>query len=109
MVNTKANNQQKEIKKFTDIAQDWWDIDGKFAILHKINPIRLEFILEQIENDNNIRIGNNNTYHCTGPRLHVRNTGDIENFRLESEYVYDPKDGVYLLIGRVGKGIDVEY
>jgi 2-polyprenyl-6-hydroxyphenyl methylase/3-demethylubiquinone-9 3-methyltransferase len=48
MVKKTIHNHQEEVKKFTDIAQDWWDINGKFAMLHRINPIRLQFILEQI-------------------------------------------------------------
>jgi hypothetical protein len=53
--------------------------------------------------DTHIEIGEDKKYHCTGPRLHVSHTGDIENFRLDHEYRYDPKDEVYLLVGRVGE------
>ncbi len=33
-----------EVAKFSAIAAEWWDPSGKFAPLHKFNPIRLEFI-----------------------------------------------------------------
>jgi 2-polyprenyl-6-hydroxyphenyl methylase/3-demethylubiquinone-9 3-methyltransferase len=33
-----------EIAKFSAIAAEWWDPDGKFAPLHKFNPVRLSFI-----------------------------------------------------------------
>src|ERR1700761_1642575 len=33
-----------EVAKFTAMAADWWDPAGKFAPLHKFNPIRLQFI-----------------------------------------------------------------
>lgn len=33
-----------EIKKFSDISNSWWNENGKFAPLHKMNPCRLEFI-----------------------------------------------------------------
>jgi 2-polyprenyl-6-hydroxyphenyl methylase/3-demethylubiquinone-9 3-methyltransferase len=33
-----------EIAKFAVIADQWWSPKGKFAPLHKMNPIRLEFI-----------------------------------------------------------------
>jgi 2-polyprenyl-6-hydroxyphenyl methylase/3-demethylubiquinone-9 3-methyltransferase len=35
-----------EIAKFTAMAAEWWDPTGKFAPLHKFNPIRLGFIRE---------------------------------------------------------------
>src|ERR1700759_1600979 len=33
-----------EIAKFTAMAEEWWDPHGKFAPLHKFNPVRLQFI-----------------------------------------------------------------
>ena len=51
--------------------------------------------------EEHIRIGDD-TWVCTGPRTHVRNTEDIENFRLMHEYKYDPKTKTYLIIGLVG-------
>lgn len=39
---------------------------------------------------------------CTGPRTHVKNTEDIENFRLLPECKYDPKTKTHLIIGLVG-------
>lgn len=39
---------------------------------------------------------------CTGPRIHVRSTGEIENFRLLSEIFYDAMQDMYLIIGLVG-------
>lgn len=35
-----------ELKKFSDLAAQWWDPEGKFATLHKFNPVRLAFIRE---------------------------------------------------------------
>jgi 2-polyprenyl-6-hydroxyphenyl methylase/3-demethylubiquinone-9 3-methyltransferase len=35
-----------EINKFSKIAEEWWDIDGKFKPLHMFNPIRIEYILD---------------------------------------------------------------
>lgn len=37
-----------EITKFQAMAQEWWDPYGKFRPLHKLNPIRLTFIRDQI-------------------------------------------------------------
>ena len=36
-----------EIAKFTAMAETWWDPTGKFAPLHKFNPVRLKFIRER--------------------------------------------------------------
>jgi len=33
-----------EVAKFSAIADEWWDPTGKFAPLHKFNPVRLGFI-----------------------------------------------------------------
>jgi len=39
---------KKEIEKFSKMASEWWDIDGKFKPLHKFNPIRISYIKESI-------------------------------------------------------------
>ncbi len=51
--------------------------------------------------EGHIRIGDV-TWVCNGPRTHVKNTEDIENFRLFHEYRYDTKTKGYLIIGLVG-------
>ena len=37
-----------EVAKFSAIAAEWWDPAGKFAPLHKFNPIRLGFIRGEV-------------------------------------------------------------
>ena len=37
-----------DVERFSRIAAEWWDPRGKFAPLHKFNPIRLGFIREQV-------------------------------------------------------------
>ena len=39
---------KKEIDKFSKIADEWWDPEGKFKPLHKFNPIRIKYIKENI-------------------------------------------------------------
>ena len=34
----------EEVARFSAMAEDWWKADGKFAPLHKFNPVRLTFI-----------------------------------------------------------------
>ncbi len=36
-----------EIERFSKIAADWWNTAGKFAPLHKFNPVRLQFIRDE--------------------------------------------------------------
>ena len=45
-------------------------------------------------------------HYCTGPRMHVRSTGEIEGFHLLPELHYDPLAERYLLVGRVGNEAD---
>lgn len=39
---------------------------------------------------------------CEGPRLHVHSTGDIENFRVYPELVYDKRYDAWCLVGLIG-------
>ncbi len=41
---TDATVDEAEVAKFTAMADEWWDPKGKFAPLHKFNPVRLSFI-----------------------------------------------------------------
>jgi len=36
-----------EVARFSALAAQWWDPNGEFAPLHRINPVRLGFIREQ--------------------------------------------------------------
>lgn len=42
-----SNSDSAEISKFTQMAGQWWDINGLCKPLHIINPLRLEFITAQ--------------------------------------------------------------
>ena len=39
---------KEEIEKFSKIAEEWWNPNGKFKPLHKFNPIRISYIRENI-------------------------------------------------------------
>ena len=39
---------KEEIQKFSSLANEWWDVNGKFKPLHMFNPIRIEYILGEI-------------------------------------------------------------
>lgn len=51
--------------------------------------------------DHHIRLGDK-LHQCTGPRMHVTSTGQIENFRVIKEIKQDPISGRYLVVGLVG-------
>lgn len=36
-----------EVAKFTALAKEWWNPKGKMAVLHKFNPVRLQYIREK--------------------------------------------------------------
>ena len=45
----KSNSINKqEIEKFSKIASEWWSPNGKFKPLHKFNPIRIQYLKENI-------------------------------------------------------------
>ena len=39
---------KKEIDKFSKLASEWWNPNGKFKPLHKFNPVRLSYIKDSI-------------------------------------------------------------
>jgi 2-polyprenyl-6-hydroxyphenyl methylase/3-demethylubiquinone-9 3-methyltransferase len=43
----KSSIDPAEVERFSRIAAEWWDPKGKFAPLHRFNPVRLGFIREQ--------------------------------------------------------------
>ena len=47
-----SNIDKQEIKKFADIADEWWNKDGDFKPLHVINPLRANFIKEKTSLEN---------------------------------------------------------
>ena len=46
---------KEEIQKFSKLSQEWWDVNGKFKPLHMFNPIRIEYITENIKKYYNIK------------------------------------------------------
>ena len=40
---------KEEIQKFSSLAEEWWDVKGKFKPLHMFNPIRIEYITQMIK------------------------------------------------------------
>ena len=48
----KKNSKIQEFNNFTDLALEWWNPKGKFKILHQILPIRMKYILKNIDKNN---------------------------------------------------------
>ena len=46
---------KEEIQKFSRLADEWWDVNGKFKPLHMFNPIRIEYITDKIKNYFNLK------------------------------------------------------
>ena len=40
---------KEEAERFGALASDWWDPTGRSAMLHKLNPVRLKYIRDQID------------------------------------------------------------
>ncbi len=45
---------KEEIQKFSNLADEWWDVKGKFKPLHMFNPVRIEYISEKIKSKFNL-------------------------------------------------------
>ncbi len=90
------------------------DVRGGFVLNF---PLKLEVDLNEVEknvrdilnqdlpvsyhDENHIQIGDSIIIPCTGPRIHVRNTSEIEHFRLLKEFKYDKTSGRYALVGTI--------
>ncbi|MEY8714025.1 bifunctional 2-polyprenyl-6-hydroxyphenol methylase/3-demethylubiquinol 3-O-methyltransferase UbiG [Francisella philomiragia] len=46
-----SNIDNNEVDKFSRLASDWWNPNGKLKTLHQVNPLRLEFIKKHINLD----------------------------------------------------------
>jgi 2-polyprenyl-6-hydroxyphenyl methylase/3-demethylubiquinone-9 3-methyltransferase len=39
----------EEARRFGALASDWWDPNGRSAMLHKLNPVRLKYVRDRID------------------------------------------------------------
>lgn len=39
----------EEAERFGKLAGDWWDPDGASAMLHRLNPVRLRYVRDQVD------------------------------------------------------------
>ena len=47
--NTAINVDASEVEKFNNLASEWWNKTGAFATLHEINPLRLNWIEDNVK------------------------------------------------------------
>ena len=80
------------------------DID---ALKNAVNEYIAQDLSVSFFDEDHVKIGEL-VHPCTGPRIHVRSTGEIENFRRLKEIFYDSMQEMYLIIGLVGERWDVE-
>lgn len=45
-----ANN--KEVEKFSQLAYNWWNKEGEFKLLHKMNKLRVQYICDSLRKHN---------------------------------------------------------
>ena len=55
--------------------------------------------------DNHVSIGSD-IHECSGPRIHVGHTGQIQGFRLMHHFIHDRFNRRYLMVGCVGERSD---
>ena len=58
---------KEEIQKFSKLADEWWDVKGKFKPLHMFNPIRIEYITENIKQ--HFKLDNKKTSYLDGLKI----------------------------------------
>ena len=49
MAETSSSIVPEEIAQFASHAGDWWDPDGSEKMLHRLNPVRLKYIRDQVD------------------------------------------------------------
>jgi 2-polyprenyl-6-hydroxyphenyl methylase/3-demethylubiquinone-9 3-methyltransferase len=59
-----------EIEKFSAMASEWWNPHGKFKPLHAINPLRIEWIRERIQ-DSGFRIQEESNINSPNPESRI--------------------------------------
>lgn len=45
----KSTIRASEVSHFSGLAEDWWNPKGTSAMLHRLNPVRLAYIREQVD------------------------------------------------------------
>ena len=70
----------------------------------KIREIIEQYIDVAYYDEYHIKLGDYEPVKCSGPRIHITNTREIENFRLLNDFTYNHLNNTYALVGLVGWG-----
>ena len=79
--------------------------EPKFDILEleaKVNDLIAQALPITYVDSDHIAVGDN-IQPCTGPRIHVQNTSQVEGFRLLHHFIYDKFHHRYALVGSIGE------
>ena len=49
MAETSSSVVPREVRQFASHAGDWWDPNGSEAMLHKLNPVRLKYLRDMVD------------------------------------------------------------
>jgi len=117
MVHTSEDITAMLLSREYNMANTWRHSDVKrgFVLVFNEKP---EFDLAELEKDvqtiigqhinvayfdeRHIKLGDFQPFKCSGPRIHLTNTSEIEDFRLLKEFTYDRLNNTYALVGLVG-------
>ena len=75
------------------------------ALENQVNEMIRQNLPVTYVDDHHVSIGSD-LHQCSGPRIHVTHTGQVENFRLMHHFIYDPLKRRYLMVGCVGENSD---
>ncbi|MDA8443375.1 MAG: alanine-tRNA synthetase second additional domain-containing protein [Peptococcaceae bacterium] len=70
-------------------------------VQQRVNDIIKQDLLICYSDDEHIKVGEQ-LYECTGPRIHLKRTGEIKGFNLIKEFRWDPSQKLFTLAGVVG-------
>ena len=77
-------------------------LDEPQKVQKQVNEIIAKNLPVDYVDNNHISVGGRKHF-CTGPRIHVSQTGMIENFHLLNHFIHDRFNRRYLLVGCIGK------
>ena len=121
MIQPDGNFDQEEIDRFDRLADEWWDPEGPFGTLHKLNPFRLDYIDRYLSNQFAFLRFNFKTGDAAGMNMVGKATFaacnwilqncdavDIRQFFLESNFATDKKASMVNMMHTRGKRVTAE-
>ncbi|MCL2381701.1 MAG: alanine-tRNA synthetase second additional domain-containing protein [Treponema sp.] len=124
MVHTAEDITAMLLEREYNMANRWRHSDVKRGFVLEFNE-KPDIDLAELENDvleiigghidvayfdeHHIKLGDFQPARCSGPRIHLTNTREIENFRMHKNFAYNRLNNTYALVGLVGQDVrDIE-